>query len=166
MNLDAPHLHLMINHLPVLGVPFALGLGAAGLLLRRDVLARAALVTLVLAGPATWATQWTGEEAEEIVEKLPGVSHELIHDHEEAGEGATTGSMVLGGIALALLVYARRRPVPRVAQAVVLLLGLLMAGWLAYTATLGGEIRHPEIRRGFQAGSVAPHDLSDPASSG
>jgi uncharacterized membrane protein len=155
VNLDAPHLHLMVNHVPVLGVPFALALGAAGMLLRQDVLARAALVTLVLAGGAAWAAEWTGEEAEEIVEELPGVSHDRIHEHEEAGEKAKVGGLIVAGLALVLLVFGRGRELNRIAVAVVLLLAAMVAGWLAYTANLGGEIRHPEIRSGF----VAPeHD--------
>lgn len=154
MNLEAPHLHLMVNHLPVLGVPFALVLGAVGLLRRQDVLVRAALVTLLVVAGASWAAARTGEEAEDIVEELPGVSEDRIHRHEEAAEWAARGGIGLGLLALVLLWTGRHRGPSRVGVAILLLLAAGLAGWLAYTANLGGEIRHPEIRAGGGAGGL------------
>lgn len=151
MNLEAPHLHLMVNHLPVLGTPFALVLGAVGLLRRQDVLVRAALVTLLVVAGASWAAARTGDEAEDIVEELPGVSEERIHRHEEAAEWAARGGEALGLVALVLLWTGRRRGPSRAGVAILLLLAAGLAGWLAYTANLGGEIRHPEIRAGGTA---------------
>ena len=46
--MNAAHLHLMLNHLPLLGVLFGLLLLAAGIAQRNDVLKRAALVTLAV----------------------------------------------------------------------------------------------------------------------
>lgn len=158
MNLEAPHLHLMVNHLPVLGAPFALVLGAVGWWRRQDVLMHAAFVALVVVGISGWAAQWTGHEAEEVVEELDGVSHQRIHRHEEAAEGAARGGLVLGAISLILLWIGRRRALHRGAVAVVLALTALLSGWLAYTANLGGEIRHPEIRAGGGADAAAADD--------
>ncbi|MEZ5331941.1 MAG: hypothetical protein R2991_07770 [Thermoanaerobaculia bacterium] len=146
MNLGAPHLHLMLNHLPVLAAPFALALGAIGWWRHQDVLMHAALATLVVVGASGWAAHWTGEEAEEVVEELDGVSHQRIHEHEEAAEGAMYGGLVVGALAAILLWAGRRRALHRGAVAVLLILTALLSGWLAYTANLGGEIRHPEIR--------------------
>ena len=160
MNLDAPHLHLMVNHVPVLGIPFALLLGAFGLLRRQDVLVRAALVTFVVVAAFAWAAARTGEEAEEIVEELPGVSHDRIHRHEEAAEWAARGGVGVGLLALALLWTGRRRGPRRAGVAVLLLLAAGLAGWLAYTANLGGEIRHPEIRAGSAGAELDGEDDS------
>jgi len=160
MNLDAPHLHLMVNHVPVLGIPFALLLGAFGLLRRQDVLVRAALATFVVVGGFAWAAERTGKEAEEIVEELPGVSHDRIHRHEEAAEWAARGGLGLGLLALALLWTGRRRGPSRAGVAVLLLLAAGLAGWLAYTANLGGEIRHPEIRAGGAGAELDGEDDS------
>lgn len=46
----------------------------------------AAYTVLIISGIGGIITFLTGEEAEEAVEHLPGVSHDLIHEHEEAGE--------------------------------------------------------------------------------
>ena len=46
------HWHLIVNHLPVLGVPFGAGLLGIGLLFGRTTLQRAGLAVLVLAGLA------------------------------------------------------------------------------------------------------------------
>lgn len=164
MNLEAPHLHLMLNHVPVLGTPFALLLGAAGLLRRQDVLVRAALVAFVVVGGFAWGAQRTGDEAEDAVEDLAGVSEDRIHRHEEAADWAARGGVALGLLALGLLLATRHRPVHRGILAATLVLAALLSAWLAYTANLGGEIRHPEIRAGGAAGDGGGGEEADEGS--
>ncbi len=67
------HLHLLLNHVPVVGTLFALVLFSAALLLRETVFTRFALgFSAVLAAVAV-AVYFTGGPAEEAVEKLAGV---------------------------------------------------------------------------------------------
>lgn len=142
------HLHLMLNHLPVVGTGMALLLLAYAAARRDDALARVCLamfVALALAGVAAFLT---GEPAEEAVEGMAGVSGALVEAHEDAARVATAALAALGAAALVVLVRFRGRPLPRPLPAAFLLAALLPAAAMAYAATLGGRIRHPEIRDG------------------
>ena len=76
--MDMGHLHLMLNHLPVLGVPALLALLVWGLAGNIPTVARGALwLTLALAA-VTAAVYLTGEAAEELVEGLPSWSTSTV----------------------------------------------------------------------------------------
>lgn len=152
--MDAAQLHLLLNHLPVIGGIFALALLAYGWIRGQDAVVRVALWALVVAGAAGIATYLSGEPAEEVVEELAGVSEALIERHEEAAAWATGGSVLAGLIALFVLGLHRARPVGRGAAAAVLVVGLGAAGLMGWTAHLGGQVRHSEIRSGFVAGET------------
>ena len=73
------HLHLMFIHFPIAGMVLALPVLLAGWWLKNEGLKWAGLFLVVAAGLATGGAFFTGEAAEEIVEKLPGIAHEVIH---------------------------------------------------------------------------------------
>jgi hypothetical protein len=88
------------------------------------------------------------------------VARPLIGQHEEAAQGAFIALCILGGVALAGMVWFRRgKPMPSWFGAVVLAGSLIVGGWMAWTANLGGQIRHSEIRSGAgaPAAGVEPH---------
>ena len=143
--MNAVHLHLLINHVAVLGVLFGLGLGTFGLLFKKPDLARAALVVFALSGAATIVTFYSGESAEEAVEHIAGISESQLELHEDAAKPAAIAGVVLGVAALFALVAARSRQPGNALVAGVLLTALAVSGWNMYVANLGGGIRHPEI---------------------
>lgn len=102
------HLHLMLNHVPVLGTAFGLGLLAFGIWRQSDELKKAALGFFVIAALIAIPAYLTGEPAEEVVESLPGVSDTIIEQHEQAAVIAFTGIVALGVVALAGLFFLRR----------------------------------------------------------
>lgn len=140
------HWHLMLNHLPVLAVPFGAALLAIGLLGRNLTLQRSALVVLIFAGLAAGLAYLTGEPAEHALEGLAGRPETLIEAHEEAAETALLGAGVLAFVSAAGLWRLRRHPLGPVSGAGVLALAMVMALALGWVATLGGRISHPEIR--------------------
>lgn len=141
------HLHLVLNHVPVVGLPIALLLLAVALLRRSTELAKTSLALLALVAAVTIVVQLTGESAEELVEHLPGVSESLVEHHEEAALMATIGMSVLGLVALVVLVRFRAAAtIPSWIGGGILLLGILVGGFMGWTANLGGQIRHTEIR--------------------
>lgn len=146
--MNAAHIHLMLNHVPVVGaIVIALLLAAAWLMHNEGVL-RLALWGAVADALIAIVVYLTGGAAEEMVENLPGISHTLIEEHEEAALVATIVLGVFGAAALAaLLLYRRRTIPPRVHQAA-LLLSLIPIGFMVWTSNLGGLIRHTEIRGG------------------
>ena len=145
--MDPVHVHLLLNHVPILGVLFGTLVLLYGVLRRRDDGVRIGLATLVLAALVAAPVYLTGEGAEEAVEGLPGVAETLIETHEEAAEAGFVGTSVLGVLA-ALALVAGRRGSARVGllRWAVAAGGLVAFGWLAYVGSLGGQIRHTEIR--------------------
>ena len=146
--MDTVHLHLQLNHVPVVGTFFGIVLLLVALGRRSRELVLASLRAFVSSAAAAVPVDLTGEPAEERVEHIAGVSEDVIERHEEAaavGFGAvvTLGVVSLVGLALA----ARTKPVARGLVVVPLLLAVVTGGLLAWTANLGGQIRHTEIRQ-------------------
>src|SRR5688572_23069651 len=97
------HLHLLLNHVPVIGIVFVLGVLLAALWRRNSDVAKAGLSALVAVALDTVAVFFTGEPAEEAVENLAGVSDAVIHAHEDAALYSFIATGAAGAIALYLL---------------------------------------------------------------
>ena len=148
--MNQAHWHLVLNHAPIFGALAGVLLLLAGLLGRRDALLTAGLWAVVLAAAVGLPALLTGSGAAEVVSDMPRVSQALIKGHAEA---ARLGYYVLVGAAtLALLGWLmRQQQAPRARQMAwaTLLVTVVSFGLLARSASLGGQIQHPEIREGF-----------------
>jgi len=141
------HIHLMLNHIPLIGVGFLILLFVIALLRKSNELINVSLIFVVIV--ALWAipAYLTGEPAEEIVENLPGISENLIKSHEESAETAFIFIEIVGALALMTLFVRRFYQTLGSRLTIIVLIGLLIGGGLiAWTANLGGKINHPEIR--------------------
>lgn len=146
MTFDAAHLHLMLNHLPVIGAPLLLILLGIGLLRRSSELITVSLALVVALALATVLVYITGEPAEELVEHAPWFQHALVERHEDHAAIALAASLASGVAAVAGLVFRRRAGAePWLARAtwVILLIATLLFGWTGWS---GGQIRHDELR--------------------
>lgn len=159
--MSGPHIHLLLNHIPVIGVLIGLVIFTLGVWRKNDSWTRLALGLFAAVALVAIATMLTGEGAEEAVENLPGVSESLMETHEDAAKLAAIGAYVLGAISLVALLWVRRRPLPRALTVTVLPIVLLVSGLMAYTANLGGQIRHTEIRAGAVDVSADADDGDD-----
>ena len=147
------HLHLALNHVPVIGLPLAILLLAWALVQRSVEIMKAAFGMIVLLAVVTVIVQLTGDPAEELVEGLPGVVDSMLEAHEEAALLGTIGVVVVGVIALfGLWRLQTGRMLPRWYSSAVLVAGITVAGMMVWIANLGGQIRHSEIRPGASAG--------------
>ena len=142
------HLHLLVNHAPLFGALFALALLAASFLRAPEVLRRTALVLLVFTAFAGAAADLTGEPAEDAIRGFPGVKRDVIHEHEEMAEKSYIAAIVVGVLALGALVRWRHAPIPRGGALGSLVGAAVVSGMMAYTALLGGRVRHTEVRPG------------------
>ena len=141
------HVHLMLNHIPVVGIGFAILLLAVAVVRISHELTNVALVFVILVSLWAIPAYLTGEPAEEVVEDLPGVSEELIKEHEEQAEIAFILVEVAG--ALALITLIARRYSDKLGQKLVILTLLVLmisGGLIGWAANLGGKIHHEEIR--------------------
>ncbi len=153
--MNPAHLHLMLNNIPLVGIGFVILLLIIALLRRSNEMINISLLFVILV--ALWAipAYLTGESAEEIVEGLPGISEQLIEAHEESAELAFIFVEAVGVLAFITLVARRFYTKLGKALAILTLLGLIIGGGLiAWTANMGGEISHPEIRADTSALSV------------
>lgn len=146
--MNTVHLHLLLNHLPVVGTVIGTLLLAVALVRRSDELGRTSLGLFALLGLVAVAVYLTGEPAEDAVEKLPGISDGLIDRHQDAALIATIVVGVIGAFALGSLLIYRRRTLPRWVTLLGFAAALVASSTMAYTANLGGQIRHTEIRSG------------------
>ena len=153
--LGAAQLHLALNHLPVIGVLIATIVLIVGAGARSTQLKSFGLALLVCAAVTAVPAYLTGEPAEEAIEDRPGISKSLIERHEEAAETALAATLVAGAIAAAAWLSLRsgRLRIAHGAFALALVASLGATGLLAWTAHLGGQIRHDEIRPGSIQGA-------------
>jgi len=147
--MSATHLHLIVNHVPVLGPAFGLLLLALGWVKKSEDLKRASLLLFIVAALFALPAYLTGEPAEKGALGLPGVSALFTEKHENAAQLALGATLGLGGLAMAALVLFRDgTPVPRWFLLLVLTATLAATGLMFWTAALGGQVRHTEIRAG------------------
>jgi uncharacterized membrane protein len=119
------------------------------------------LTILVVTAFAAIPVYLTGEPAEEVVEHLPGVSEQIIELHEDSALSSLVLAIVTGTFALVAL-FARRFSSEKIAAAgayITLILSLAAGAAMAYTANLGGQIRHTEIRQ-VQSGTAGTEQES------
>lgn len=132
---------------------------------RNAELKRAALIACVLTGLAAWATDYTGDGAEDVARHIPGINRQLIEEHSDAGDTAMDVSLVLGAVALLGLILASRKPggeqtigdyvqhhkePHRWVMITCLVVGLVDVYFVSVAAYEGGLIRHPEIQASYQ----------------
>ena len=146
--MNEAHLHLLLNHVPILGSLFGLVVLAVGLL-RDDVsIIRTGLVTLLIAAVLCLPVQLTGEGAQEVLQGVSGTAAALIQAHEEAAELSFWVLELTGALAMLTLLQPQRT---RLMTRLTLVGAIVSFALLAWAGSLGGQIRHPEARTGFLA---------------
>lgn len=146
--MDWIHLHLALNHIPVLGTPFILCVFLWSWLKNQTATLRFCLWLFVFYAAASIAIKFTGDFASEQLVNVSEATKTLIGSHEESADQATAGIFLTGIYAAAALFTSRdRRSVPRWSLTTLALIALLTSALLARTANLGGQIKHPEIRK-------------------
>lgn len=146
--MNSTEIHLALNHIPVLGSFFAFILLAFGIGMKKDILKKAGLIVMIIAGLTAIPVDKSGENAEHIVEEYPGVSHDQIHEHEEMAESAIPLSIACSIFAaLALYFNVKEHPRARISALLVLILALTNFIMMAQVANEGGKIRRPDLRQ-------------------
>jgi uncharacterized membrane protein len=138
---------MVVNHFPIIGTLFGLGILLTGIFMKNNVIKNVAYVLFVVAGVFAVVSMATGEGAEEIAEKLPSVTDQIIHEHEEMAEKLAIVLYALGlvsliGLYLNIKNHAKASLLSYLAL-VIAIVGVMIG---KQTGTTGGEIRHTEIR--------------------
>lgn len=149
--MNAAHFHLMVNHLPIIFPIVGIIVMIVGLAFKSDAVKRAAYLIFIIGSLASVAAMKSGEEAEDVVENLSGVTENYIESHEESAEVFSILTYVLGGFSLlGLWTNFKEKPITNVAGYAVLVFAFVVLYFGFETGTTGGEIRHTEIRADSQ----------------
>lgn len=141
------HLHLIVNHFPIIGTIFGLGILIAGLFLKNNTVKNTAYVLFVVAAIFAFISMSTGEGAEEMVEDMPNIGKQIIHEHEELAEKLALLLYATSIFSLvALYASLKNHKFSKMASYITLVLALGAAVLGSSVGTSGGEIRHTEIR--------------------
>ena len=160
--MDAAHFHLLITHFPIIGSVFGIVILAYGLFSKNDSIVKVGLVTFIAISLITIPVFLSGEEAEEIVEHIPGISEDVIEEHEELAEKAIWFMGILGVFSLInLLALIKNLSFVKTATRVTLITSLFTAGLFFYVGNLGGQIRHSEIRSNSESPSEQYEEMEE-----
>src|SRR5437879_5829913 len=145
--MNLAHLHLLLNHFPIIGTLIGLGLFAASFIGKNDDLKRASLIVLAVVALLALPAFFSGVGAQAAIRKDAGVSAALIDRHEGAAMLALLFMEITGALALAAL-WQRNSGGKRWSWNLnaILLFSIATAGLMTRVGTTGGDIRHPEIR--------------------
>lgn len=150
--MDGLQLHLLVNHVPIIGTIIGVMVVLVGAFLKMELVKRTGLVIYLATGLFVFAANFTGEDAEEIIEeRVSWVSHDQIHEHEEAAETAMTITVI--GLVLALIHLVNVPPsnsIQRLVLSAFLLAGIAGAIAVGIAGHEGGKIRRPDL------GTTAP----------
>jgi uncharacterized membrane protein len=141
------HLHLLVNHFPIIGTILGLGILISGMLLKNNSLKNTAYSLFMVAAIFTAFSMATVEGAEKVVEDLPSIGKHIIHEHEEVAEKFAIVMYITGFFGLfAIYTSFKNHKLAKTISLVSLFLAIIAAVLAKTVGTTGGEIRHTEIR--------------------
>src|SRR6185503_9548363 len=147
MNLNLAHVHLFLNHFPTIGMIVGLGLFIVAIMTKSDHLKSASLVIFFGIALLSIPTFASGTAAKLALAKTPEVSVAMIDAHETAAFEALGVMELTGALAwLGLWQHRRLSRFPMRTLVAVLLAASVSFGLMGWAASMGGDIRHPEIR--------------------
>ena len=145
--MNAAHLHLLVNHLPIAFTFVALLVAVIGLIGKSGAIKKLALGLMVLVGMAS-ATAYLSGKAAEAAQFGPGSPNQAqVERHKESAEVTWIIGLAGGVLGLTALLAVRKMqdvPTAFVVGSVIVLLVTLY--FFAKTTNLGGQIQHPETR--------------------
>jgi uncharacterized membrane protein len=147
--MNLAHLHIVLNHVPSIGMLVGLGLFVLSLLQKSDQLKKISLQVLLAMAFAVLPTYMSGNAAQDILRERPEVPQGLIEEHQNSALFALILTIITGTFAWFGLWQFKRFHRPGSGNSAgVLVFSAITAAIILRTANLGGDISHPEIRVG------------------
>jgi uncharacterized membrane protein len=146
------HIHLLLNHLPVIGSIIGFGLFLISLFGKNDDLRRGSLIVFAAMALIAIPAFASGKGAQLMLKGKPGISDAFVQRHEGAAMLALWFLEATGAFALAGLWQLHRRArMARWNLQTLLIFSLLAVGLMVRTGNTGGEISHTEVRTSQEA---------------
>ncbi len=149
------HIHVVVNHIPSLGSVVGLGILAAAILKKSDPMKKLALQVLAAMALAVLPTYISGNAAQFEIRHRPEIPAAAIEIHQNSAM-VTLILMTLTGTFAWFGIWQFRRFTRSgpVNTAAVLVFAAVTSVSILRTATMGGDISHPEIRTTQDFGSA------------
>lgn len=145
--LSMAHIHLLVNHFPIIGSIFVLVLFIVALIFKNGFLQKLSLWFLAGIAIITAVAYISGDKTKSVVQGLPQTSDTMIALHEQAARYGLIIMFIAGVVSLGgILLYSKRPVLPAYLRIFVLVLLLASIAVMIYIGYLGGQIMHPEIR--------------------
>jgi hypothetical protein len=153
--MNLAHLHLLLNHWPIIGTFIATGLLLVALLAKSRDLKEVTLALFALMALVAIPAYLTGNLVQDVIAQEPGVVPALVDTHQGAALLATIALLATGSFSWVGLWQVRRatHTAPWTMTAV-LLSSLATVGLMGLAGNTGGAIRHPEILAGEPTTSI------------
>jgi hypothetical protein len=140
------HLHLVLNHIPVIGSVIAVGLMLLALVRRSADLRRAGLEVVVIVGLVTLPAYLTGVGAQPAAAERTDVLSAALGAHHDAALLGSGFMLLTAMVAWVGLWQSRRIGAPvRGVFGAVLFLATITLALMGRAANLGGQIRHIDV---------------------
>jgi uncharacterized membrane protein len=153
------HIHLLVNHLPIILPMIAIIARISAFFFKSDALKQFALILLIISGVFSFMAMQSGERAEEMIEHTAFFSETYVHEHEEAAEVYAIFSYVIAAFAaIALWAEITKKKFALILTEITLGLCIVSMYFAQKTGSTGGEIRHEEIRPGFVVPNAEDHE--------
>ena len=145
--MNGAHFHILVNHFPIIGVIFGLLILISGFILKNNTIKNTAYCVFVVAAVFGFLSMYSGEGAEELVEDMPTVGHQIIHEHEELAEKFVLVLYATGLFSILAFVTAlKNSKFAKLLSLITLLLSIVTTILSVNVGLSGGEVRHTEIR--------------------
>jgi hypothetical protein len=151
------HLHLVLNHLPIIIMPLAALILFIGTKTHTKAYITLGLYLGLAAGVCAIPAYLTGEPAEEVVEEVAGVVESSIEAHEDAATMALILGILVSIISAVLLLAKKDNAAFTTSHSVALASMLISSALLGWTGYEGGKIRHSEFYGGAAVNSAESH---------
>lgn len=148
--MNPAHWHLVINHVPIIGIILAVLITVYGLAVKSADVLKLSYILLVAVGICSIIAAQTGESAEHYLKSLNAVEETYLEAHAEAADYANYAAIGLAVVSLLTLLVQRIRNFKAMPY-IILVFSLVVAGMMARVGSLGGEIMHKEIRADWVA---------------
>jgi uncharacterized membrane protein len=155
-----PYVHIILNHVPTVGLVFALAFFVIALVTNNGGMKRGSLMLFVICAIAGVPTFVAGTAAMWALTQpvVPEVSKAVINAHRDMALWTLFGLAFTGaGAWIELWRYRYRGSFSKLSLNLVLLLAVVTLGLMTETGHRGGLINHPEIH---QASEVLPTDAT------
>ena len=146
--MTAAALHLIVVHLPVVACPLTLLLLLVAHQQRSDLLFKLGYSSIIGCAVAAAVAYYSGPEAYEQLEEILVTHKSWVEQHAVIARAAFVVLIINAVLAIqALLQFAQDEPPARWLRWLIAIFLLAVCYLLAWSAHLGGEIRHTEIRQ-------------------